>query len=337
MKNKQYYIDKIKLRYPDIKLICNDPETILKKRLIYLDRVCDIHGVVSTPVESLLEGRNCKYCTGGSMTHLPLFIDQLNSKFNSTIECLSSEYTNNATKLDFKCLVCDYHFSLTPNTLLTKSNGCIKCFKKDYISPYRLTTEEFTTRAKSIHVTENNEPKYEYDCTNYTRADEFVDIRCKVHGVFRQVARDHTNSGKGCPSCTSNVSKAEIYILKTLNERMTSIQTSYRPRWLNNKELDIYIPSLNLAIEYNGLTYHHSTKGISTFCDATYKEPNYHLNKYNLCKENGIDLIHIFEFEDLDAWLVKLGSYDPACNNIVFNNIERNYGKYTYYGISEII
>ena len=45
----------------------------------------------------------------------------------------------------------------------------------------------------------------------------------------------------------------------------------------------------------------------------------------------------LLEFEDLDEWLVKLISYDPSCNNIVFNNIKRNYGKYTYYGISEII
>ena len=41
------------------------------------------------------------------------------------------------------------------------------------------------------------------------------------------------------------------------------------------KELDIYLPNLNIAIEYNGL-YWHGEKN---------KDKNYHLEKYNLCQE----------------------------------------------------
>ena len=33
---------------------------------------------------------------------------------------------------------------------------------------------------------------------------------------------------------------------------------NHRPTWLKGKELDLYIPSLNLAIEYNGIAYHHT-------------------------------------------------------------------------------
>lgn len=53
-------------------------------------------------------------------------------------------------------------------------------------------------------------------------------------------------------------------------------------------ELDIYIPDLKLAIEYNG-TYWHSSK-----CNIYH---NYHLNKSLLCREKGIRLIHLYEFE----------------------------------------
>ena len=52
-------------------------------------------------------------------------------------------------------------------------------------------------------------------------------------------------------------------------------------------ELDIYIPKIKLAIEFNGL-YWHSEK---------YKNKNYHLDKYLLCKDKGIKLIQIFENE----------------------------------------
>lgn len=57
------------------------------------------------------------------------------------------------------------------------------------------------------------------------------------------------------------------------------------------KELDIYIPSKNLAIEYNGLYWH----------DENHVDKNYHLNKTLACNEKGIDLIHVFE----DDWLYK--------------------------------
>ena len=53
------------------------------------------------------------------------------------------------------------------------------------------------------------------------------------------------------------------------------------------KELDIYIPALNIAIECNGL-YWHSNKR---------KSKTYHLNKTKACEKRGIKLIHIFEDE----------------------------------------
>ena len=54
---------------------------------------------------------------------------------------------------------------------------------------------------------------------------------------------------------------------------------------LSGKEIDIYIPSHKLAIECNGV-YWHSDK---------YKDKNYHINKYNQCKSNGIMLVQIWE------------------------------------------
>lgn len=54
------------------------------------------------------------------------------------------------------------------------------------------------------------------------------------------------------------------------------------------KELDVYIPSKNFAIEFDGIYYHKNDK-------------KYHLNKTISCEEKGIQLIHIFE----DEWYFK--------------------------------
>ena len=56
---------------------------------------------------------------------------------------------------------------------------------------------------------------------------------------------------------------------------------------LNGKELDIYIPKHNLAIEFNGIYFHSNL----------FKTNNYHLEKTEICNSNNIQLIHIFEDE----------------------------------------
>lgn len=57
---------------------------------------------------------------------------------------------------------------------------------------------------------------------------------------------------------------------------------------LPNHELDIYIPSLQLAIEVNGVFWHGELNG---------KDRYYHLNKTLECKKQNIRLIHIMDTE----------------------------------------
>lgn len=61
---------------------------------------------------------------------------------------------------------------------------------------------------------------------------------------------------------------------------------------LKPKELDIYIPELNLAIEYCGLYWHNEDS-------PQPRGRNYHYEKMKACQEQGVRLITIFE----DEWL----------------------------------
>ena len=54
---------------------------------------------------------------------------------------------------------------------------------------------------------------------------------------------------------------------------------------ISPKELDIYIPSKKVAVEFNGLYWHSELSG---------KDKNYHYEKYQDCKKNGIRCIQIF-------------------------------------------
>lgn len=62
-------------------------------------------------------------------------------------------------------------------------------------------------------------------------------------------------------------------------------------RKLISKELDIYVPSARVAVEFNGL-YWHSEK---------FKPKNYHYEKFAKCQDAGIRLIQVWE----DDWLYR--------------------------------
>lgn len=58
-------------------------------------------------------------------------------------------------------------------------------------------------------------------------------------------------------------------------------------------ELDVYIPSKNIAIEVNGNFWH------SELCG---KDKNYHINKTKMSNAKGIKLVHIYEDEIANKW-----------------------------------
>ena len=66
---------------------------------------------------------------------------------------------------------------------------------------------------------------------------------------------------------------------------------------LDKKEVDIYLPELNIGIEVNGALSHNS--GFSPF-DSLPKSPSYHKDKSDLALSKGIRLFHFWEHWDHD-------------------------------------
>lgn len=97
-----------------------------------------------------------------------------------------------------------------------------------------------------------------------------------------------------CPFCyppNIGTSKAEKEIYNFCNQYYNNIIKGDR-KILNGKEIDTLILEINLGIEFDGLYYH---------SDAVGKDKHYHIDKTNLAKTKGIQLIHIFE----DEWMNK--------------------------------
>lgn len=123
---------------------------------------------------------------------------------------------------------------------------------------------------------------------------------------------DHLNSIPArCPTCFPNAgpmqSNAEACVRDFIQSLNIECECSNR-KILSGLELDIYIPSKNIAIEFDGLYWH---------SECWKPDKNYHLTKTDLCEAKDIHLIHIFENEWLDKQdIVKsriknlLGLYD---------------------------
>jgi very-short-patch-repair endonuclease len=75
-------------------------------------------------------------------------------------------------------------------------------------------------------------------------------------------------------------------------DRLTELNVEYvvnTRKVIAPLELDVYIPSYNLAIEINGVYWHSENAGG--------KDRNYHLQKTLDCEAKGIDLLHFWDYE----------------------------------------
>jgi hypothetical protein len=113
-----------------------------------------------------------------------------------------------------------------------------------------------------------------------------------VHGIEARSANSYERKIK-------KISKEENEIYDWLKEIYNKeIQQSNRSI-LNGKELDLYLPEDNLAIEYNGLYSHLYRPWEEKEC--LIKGPPYHLQKTTKCIEKRIQLLQFFS----DEWKFK--------------------------------
>jgi very-short-patch-repair endonuclease len=83
----------------------------------------------------------------------------------------------------------------------------------------------------------------------------------------------------------------QIQLQEFIEENYDGIIELNNRKLISPNEIDIYLPELKLAFEFDGVFWHNETN----------KPKNYHLNKTEMCEKLGIHLIHIYE----DDWVYK--------------------------------
>jgi len=136
-----------------------------------------------------------------------------------------------------------------------------------------------------------------YDNLIYTDNSNYIFLCEKGHEflISRDLLKNRTKlNTKICTICNPNGSSKSGYEIQILEfiENNTGIEILKNTRSIIQPlELDVYLPDIKLAFEFNGLYWHNELN----------KENNYHLKKTEECEKQGIQLIHIYE----DDWIYK--------------------------------
>jgi len=242
--------------------------------------ICPEHGIFEQKPSNHLNGQRCSACVGNRKISKLSIIENAKKIHDDKYDYSLVEYKDMFTNIK---IICPIHgiFEQLPMNHIHHHGGCKFCSNN-----VKYTNDQFIEKARKIHG-----DKYDYSLVDYKNRSGNIIIICKEHGEFNQIASSHIR-GEGCPKCSmSGTSYKEKELLNFIEENYNGEIIENSRSIISPLELDIYLPDLKLAFEFNGLYWH----------NELYVDKNYHLNKTKLCEENGIHLVHIYE----DDWLFK--------------------------------
>lgn len=200
-------------------------------------------------------------------------------------------YKNNRGTVEVQCKKCG-NIQTSWITNLISGHGCQRCGWE---------------RSKRANPPEDIVPKLRQKAPDWELVGEYVNIRTptlfkhlKCGKTFYRIPGTVLAKPDSCRHCHTSKGETAVcdFILEALGEESKSVICNGR-RVLQGKELDIYIPTRKIAIEYDGLYYHSYEKLKEKEDKIGVPAQAYNEWKTNECTKRGIRLIHIFE----DEWL----------------------------------
>ena len=250
--------------------------------------ICKEHGIFNITPAHHKNGVKCRKCSTEENKQLKVenfsgsWVEQAKGVHGDLYDYSKSKYKGSETVLKIGCPTHGI-FKMRPANHIHGGQGCPKCGHERKANHFKYTFEQVVETFGSKHG-----DTYEYPEQEYVNNRQQIEIICNKHGSFFQRAGDH-QQGKGCPACAGHQSIPETEIGDFLEQ--LGIKVIRRDReTIKPKELDILLPDLNLAIEYNGLIWHSE----KFKADAR----RHMIDKQKTCAEKGIRLLHINSTED---------------------------------------
>lgn len=270
-----------------------------------IEVVCRIHGSFFPRAGNFINrGSGCPVCASDRISSLRRLSDSEHIASFREVHGDTYAYTEifHINNKSYVRAVCPQHGEFTQLTHSHKSgHKCSRC------SIAVWDTESFIAEALKVHG-----HRYDYSKTNYSTAHGKVTIGCKTHGDFQQGATYHVNNGHGCPDCGKTItSKAQAEIATYIASFVEIDENYVLP---SKKHIDVFIPSLNVGVEYHGLIWHSEkfqTRGMRDY--AKHKE----------AADLGIRIIHVYS----DEWMYREHVVKAMLKHVINRTNERVYAR----------
>lgn len=218
-----------------------------------------------------------------------------------------TKYVNANIKILIRNSNCNHEYYVEPSSVLHKNSGiiCRVCNPTNIKSMQEVHSELLSLNLELVG--------------EYTGTKSNIMVRNLACGhTYSAIATNVFSKGQGkiCRICNPNISGQEKEILEFIKRIYNGWIIEHDRSILDGKELDIVLPDLGIAIEYNG-TYYHSTSNVRM-------NESYHLGKLNQVEDIGYRLINIAENE----WLYKKDIVKSRLRSI-FNETYRIHARTT--------
>ena len=213
-------------------------------------------------------------------------------------------FASSPKKVWWKCSKCGYEWQSKINNRALLGRGCPCCSNKTVVGGINDLATTHPEIAKDWHPTKNGDLTPQK--VVYGSGKKVWWLCPQGHEYQATVLHRTQDNGTGCPICNSGrqTSFAEQAVYYYVKKLYPDAINRYNADFLGRMELDIYIPSINYAIEYDGEAWHRG--------DAKLKREE---KKYKLCKSKNIKLVRLRETEaPLSAFIADI----QLCRNKLY-------------------
>lgn len=243
-------------------------------------------------------GSGCPYCAGKRIlvgfndlaTKNPRLTQEWDYEENNGLKPTEVTAQSNK-KVGWKCPVCNYRWKAKINNRYN-GRGCPCCGRKIAV-PGVNTLDVTHPQIAAEWDYEKNAPITPKDILAGSGIKYFW--LCPEGHSYKATPNHRTSvNGTNCPVCNAGrqTSFAEQAVFYYVSKAFPDAINRYKDIFDNGMELDIYIPSIRLAIEYDGEAWHKKEK----------RERE--VRKYEICKQQGIRLLRIMEKSSDDAFKI---------------------------------
>lgn len=245
---------------------------------------------MKTPEIVLHKPQSCRFC---NQKKLMMSKDELLKRISHKKDRYDvlSEPMGWDEPLTVRHLICGKTFEQRLGVFVRSDEGCPHCKNRLISARNTMTHEDFVEKLG------DRAKEYKF-ITKYKKAHEKIKVR-HCCGTTFEITPDSMLRGGRCKACKYSTGEGQLY--RDIKKVCPEAEQGNRTILPYRREIDVYLPSYNIGVEYDGLRYHTAEHFVSDKRRGwTYSEAaNYHLWKTEECYKRGIRLIHFYE----DEWL----------------------------------